>query len=276
LFSAGDIGELISLARLPPVSNDYEPFARRLDRAFYEAQTSAMMAKDTLSFGQLRHACEAAIEAGHNLLLVLGLDSEPSTITAQSRVEIATASGLLKALVRWAPPEAADNLPEETVECLAPGRDDTKTASERRLLAGNRLLVEAARGVAYLVTTARNVKARPPKGAGRRGPAPDAFTPVLLDDLVFSHREIFGEWPVVGRDETGEKRGGPAVVWLRAVLELAESRMVSPDRTFTLGEEMKAAVARMVARDTETLPSNFEKAISRIKRGKLAFRTVNG
>jgi hypothetical protein len=191
-------------------------------------------------------------------------------------VEIATASGLLKALVRWAPPEGADDLPEETVECLAPGGNDTKTASERRLLAGRRLLVEATRGVAYLVTTARNVKAKPAKGAGRRGPAPDVFTPVLLDELVLSYREIFGEWPVVERDQTREKRGGPAVAWLTAVLVLAESQIVSPDGTFTLGEEMKAKVARMLAQQTETLPINFEKAISRVKRGELAFRTVIG
>jgi hypothetical protein len=37
---------------------------------------------------------------------------------------------------------------------------------------------------------------------------------------------------------------------------------------------MKAAVARMLARETETLPSNFEKAIARVKGGNPAFRRV--
>jgi hypothetical protein len=92
---------------------------------------------------------------------------------------------------------------------------------------------------------------------------------------------MFGCMPTVCRTD-GEDRSGPSLKWLRAVLRIAADRLplaeykaiargnlsarpVPPDQLFN-------RIGKLIGNSIETLGSDFEKAIARLKRGHPTFR----
>ena len=82
---------------------------------------------------------------------------------------------------------------------------------------------------------------------------------------------MFGEWPVVKRLE-GDMRGGPGIAWLQQVLVFARERIPAPGRAFLRRKQLIAYVEDMLNCSPETIGSNFEEAIARMKRKAVASR----
>src|SRR5262249_39827218 len=142
-------------------------FASALTRAFVNAQAAAHVAGQTPPTGELFDCYDAVDRAGRELLLALGFDHEPATIVGLSRVEVAKLSGALRALVRNAPADIRKLLPGDVLDIFAPNQG--AAVEKKRELAGDRLLIETARAVAFLVVVARAAKERLQRSR-RRGP----------------------------------------------------------------------------------------------------------
>lgn len=271
LFLTSDIPNLAAAAGLPIPSADHRTLVSDLHRAFAKAHQEACLVRNRTPTAELRDGYAGAAAAGRALLLALGIvEEDPEKLSYSNTLN---RSALLRALVQRAPPDTRDLLPREIVERFAP--QYPISAKRRRELAWQRQIVESARAVAFLVATAEAACKALPKPK-KHGPPPDAFAPVLLDELVKCYRQMFECWPVVQRAE-GEIRGGAALHWLHRVLLLAHDRFQSSgyDCISSAGSEpddLFTGIKRLLDNEPETRGSNFEKAIARVKRGDRSFR----
>jgi hypothetical protein len=215
---------------------------------------------------------------GRELLLALGVKAEPAALLSESYVDILDHSSVLRALVQVIPPDICKLLHREVVEALAPRYP--MNFEPRRKLVARRQIVESLRTVAFVVVAAEAARCALPNPT-RHGPRRAAFAPVLLDKLVNCYWTMFGCMPTVSRTD-GEDRGGPSLKWLRAVLRIAADRLppagyeaiargnlsarpVPPDQLLN-------RIGKLIGNSIETLGSDFEKAIARVKRGHPTFR----
>jgi hypothetical protein len=227
MFIASDIAELAEKAKLKPIDDaDNWRLAVALERAFFPAHTAGYRTRRSPPPAELRGGFDGAARAAREFLKALGVAGDASAIVGMDRESIARDAGILGALVRTAH-DKSDCLPDDVISAYSLS-DDAEDWEGRRKIAGERVLVEAARFAAYLSLVAEDAKVEISEAPSRRGPQKDFFSPVLLEALAGCYRQMFGDWPVVKREPNsggGLSRRGPAVKWLREVLALARHQL---------------------------------------------------
>jgi hypothetical protein len=198
LFRTEDIKKFAEDAGLSISGENHVQLAQGLMKAFLNAHTAQEVSKQIATAGQRREAYANVAKAGRTLLATLGCDPDDLSKLASLKGRYALdASSVLRELAR------DDGESSSTFEQLT---------DLPRVLAGLFLSAERARV---------RLRKRSPSG-----PVPGAFSLRLLDGLVDCYRRCFSRWPATKRkDGERQKRPGPGVRWVRAVLREVLARL---------------------------------------------------
>jgi hypothetical protein len=212
---------------------------RRLHQAFLDAHLRAGNSRDEPAPSEIREAFDKVARAGRQFLLSLGVevikDRDPARLVGKNSIEIATSSGILRALVDRVEIET-NRLTTFDLNFDLPwaGTDERITPSQPAELADNERIVEAVRCVGFVVAGAEGAMAEAAKERRQPGPIREVFGPALMDGLVNCYELMFGEAPVLMRKDN--YRSGdidfdphsPALLWLRLALQRALSSLTGP------------------------------------------------
>jgi hypothetical protein len=266
LFVARDIPALAKQIGQPLLTKS-DALAACLNHAFSAAWADERFARGKTPVAELANALEAVDKAARELLLTLGIDTEPRELAGETYTGVIAKSTLLRELLMRAPGAEID-------ESLL-SRDVVRDATQRRIYAAS-TIVNTVRGVGFLAAAARHARTELPANPPR-GPRESVFADRLFPALARVHRDSFGHWPTVERFPSGNAdgdliRGGQALEWLRAVIERAHDRLKSG----TSDSELLVVIDGLKNNTDETLGRKFETAIARVKPGKRWLHKVMG
>jgi hypothetical protein len=205
---------------------------RELHKAFLDAH---ILAESVPPPSEVCEAFDKVARAGREFLLSLGVElgrgDDPARLVAKRSIEIATSSGVLRALIERVEVETGRlHLPPKA------GRGQ-KATHERAVetlpaeLADNERIVEAVRCAGFVVAGAEGAIARVAKERRKTGPPKEVFGPALMEGLVTCYELMFAEAPWLARKD--DNLSGnivfdpycPPLLWLRLALQQALSSL---------------------------------------------------
>ena len=253
LFRAEDVAKFAEAAGLPIPSANHLGLVQELMKAILNAHTAQEISKQIAPAGQRRQAYVKAAKASRSLLAALGcVESNLGKLATSKDVCALDSCNLLREL----------------------GREDEDSESQ----SPNEEFAELPRALAKLILTAERMAVRSQKGSPS-GPAPDAFSPRLLDGLVDCYHHCFHRWPVPERkDGERKRRPGSAVRWVRAVLTHRLRKLESQSSyaavslrrvpRFSNEKRLKENLEALLANSDATLEDKVGQATSRMKHAR--------
>jgi hypothetical protein len=263
IFISSDICGLAEAAKFPcPDVDRHREITRKLNFGIFQAQAAAAVKRQQPAPLALVKSFDVVARCAKQLQLALGNNDDAKALLEKNLSEVAEAAGILRALIGSCPPKTYVILPKFLVDEFEPEIPEC----DPRVAAGNRVLTESVRGLAFLEAAARAASADVRHRVNeRRGPRKDAFSETLLDVFASAFRLMFDSFPTIRKVGNTEILGGPFHDWVYRALLIAqgrlESRQTRPSTLFAESVVRPVRPRKQGSAETET-----ERSLASIKR----------